>query len=102
MTSIAPLPRKCVVPRTLSASASNSSWASSSRPVASGTCGVSGLVDVDARRTGAGVAHDLLCAARVVAVAPAQRRVLLDHRAQPEDAVHEGLRARGAARDVDV
>ena len=45
---------------------------------------------------------ELLGADGVVALAPAQRRVVLDHRAQPEDAVHQRLGARRAAGHVHV
>ena len=61
-----------------------------------------GWIDVDGRAVGRRVGHELLGADRVVALAPAQARVVLDHRAQPEDAVHERLGPRRAAGHVDV
>src|SRR5512146_1344619 len=102
---IAPLSRKNSVPRTASACASRSSWASSSRPGASGTGGLPGLEDVDRGLLVVPVVvlgDDLDGALGAVALAPAQRGVELDHRAQLQDAVHERLGAGRAARDVHV
>src|ERR1044072_5499213 len=103
VTSSVPLSRKYSVASTDPASASVSSWARSSRPVASGTGGVPRPEDVD-RRFLCGIVRrdDLLGAARAVALAPAEVRVVLDHLAQLEDPVHEGLGPRWAARHVDV
>src|SRR3954452_10275226 len=93
------LSRKYSVSTTASACAWRRSWASSSNPVASGTRRAPGLRDVGRRRHGL---EDLLGALGAVALAPAEVRLLDDHLAQLEDAVHERLRARRAARDVDV
>src|SRR3954467_8872097 len=76
-----PLSRKYSVSSTDSASASRSSWARSSRPTAAGTGRVPRLEDVDRRVLALG-GHDLLRAARVVAVAPAHVGVVLDQLAQ--------------------
>ena len=57
--------------------------------------------DVDARPA-VGVRDELLGADGVVALAPAHRRVLLDHRAQLQDAVHQRLGPGRAAGHVDV
>src|SRR5215213_1084946 len=92
LTSSVPLSRKYSVPSTDSTSASVSSCARSSRPVASGTCGVPRPVDVDrGLLRGALVGQHFLRAAGAVALAPAQVRVVLDHLAQLEDPVHERL-----------
>src|SRR5436305_13439106 len=90
LTSSVPLSRKYSVPSTEEASASVSSWARSSRPVASGTGGVPREEDVD-RRFGGGLRarEDLLGPARAVALAPAHVGVVLDHLAQLEDPAHE-------------
>src|SRR4051812_15544965 len=105
-TWMAPLPRKNSVATTASACASRSSWASSSRPGASGTGCVLQAGHVDGRlaleQLFALGGQDLDGALRAVALAPAHRRVAVDHRAQLEDPVHQGLRARWAARDVHV
>src|SRR3954469_7160093 len=98
-TISAALSRKYSVSRTASACSSRRSWASSSSPVASGTRRAPGLRDVD--RRGDGV-DDLLGALGVVALAPAEVGLLLDHPAQLEDPVHERLGARRAARHVHV
>src|SRR3954454_6138800 len=93
-TWTAPLSRKNSVARTASGCASRRSWASSSRPGASGTGGVSGLEDVDRRlllEVLDVLGQQLDGALGAVALAPAQGRVLLDHGAQLEDAVHQGL-----------
>src|SRR3954454_12115822 len=79
-TSIAALSRK----KTVSTTLSPRSCAISSRPVASG------------------IRDDLLGAARLVAVAPAHRRVVLDHLAQLQDPVGQRLRSRRTARHVHV
>src|SRR3954454_22099828 len=99
-------PRKNVVPSTDAASRSRSSCAISSRPVASGTGGLPAAGDAD------GVAADrvrleellveLLRALAAVARAPALIGLGHDHRAQLEDGVYERLRARRAARHVQV
>src|ERR1044072_5925798 len=90
LTSSVPLSRKYKVPRTEPASASVSSWARSSRPVASGTGGVPRPEDVDGGLGGGVVGReDLFGAARAVALAPAHVRVVLDHLSQLEDPVHE-------------
>src|SRR4029079_8753388 len=91
--------RKTSVSETLSGSVSRNSRARSSRPVASGTRRVSEGEDVHRRGMLAGVRDELLGPDRVVAVAPAEGRVLQDLRAQLEDPVHERLRARRAAGD---
>src|SRR4051794_11421853 len=70
--------------KTVSTTSSPRSWAISSRPVASG------------------IPNDFLGAARLVAVAPAHRRVVLDHLAQLEDPVRERLGPRRAAGHVHV
>src|SRR4051794_11355916 len=110
-TWIAPLSRKNSVPTTASSpTASRRSWASSSVPGASGTGRVLRLRDVDGRalvRGGADqalalVGQDLDRALGAVALAPAEARVAVDHRAQLQDPVHQGLGPRRAARDVDV
>src|SRR3954454_5692148 len=98
-TMSAPLSRKYSVSRTASACSSRRSWASSSSPVASGTRRAPGLRHVDRR---ADRVDDLLGALGVVALAPAEVGLLLDHLAQLEDPVHQRLGARRAARDVDV
>src|SRR4051812_33442484 len=86
LTRSVPLSRKYSVPRTDPASASVSSCASSSRPVASGTGGVRRPKDVDGGLLrGIGFGDDLLGAARAVALAPAHVGVVLDHLAQLED-----------------
>src|SRR4029079_9689050 len=101
-TLIAPFSRKNSVPRTAPGCASRTSWASSSRPGASGTGGLPGLEDVDRGLLVVAVVllgEDLDGALRAVALAPAQRRVELHHRAELQDAVHQGLGTpRGAAR----
>src|ERR1044072_3616791 len=103
LTSSAPLSRKYSVPSTDPASASVSSCASSSRPVASGTGGVPRPEDVDrGLLRGALLGEDLFGAARPVALAPAEVRVVLDHLAQLEDPVHESLGSRRGARHADV
>src|SRR3954447_15575963 len=94
--------RKNSVSATLSASWSRSSRARSSRPVASGTRVVSDPHHVDRARVVGRVGDDLLGADRVVARAPPEGGVLLDLRAQLEDAVDQRLGPRRAARDVDV
>src|SRR4051794_11166333 len=94
--------RKNSVSETLSGSASRSSRARSSRPVASGTRGVSGGHHVDRGRVCRGILDELLGADGVVALAPAEGRVLEDLRAQLEDPVDERLGPRRATRDVDV
>src|SRR4051794_38916212 len=86
LTVSAALSRKYVVSITWSPS----SWAISSRPVASGTFDLQVGVD------------ELFRAAAAVARAPALVGLGEDHRAQLEDAVGERLRARRAARDVHV
>src|SRR3954452_9488840 len=85
--------RKNSVSATLSESCSRSSRARSSRPVASGTRGVSGGKDVHRGGRLDGPRGQLLRALRVVALAPAQRRVLEDLGAQLEDPVDERLGA---------
>src|SRR5256885_17082434 len=76
--------RKNSVSRTASACRSRRSWASSSSPVASGTRRAPGLGDVD---RGADGVDDLLGALGVVALAPAEVGLLLDHLAQLEDQI---------------
>src|SRR3954469_20616172 len=98
----AALSRKNSVSATLSWSCSRSSRARSSRPVASGTRGVSGGEDVHRGGVLDRFGDELLGAGRVVALAPAQRRVLEDLGAQLEDAVDERLGPRRAAGDVHV
>src|SRR5205823_13411804 len=101
-TSVA-RPRWNSVSRIESRCASRSSWAVSSSSVASGTGGVSGLEHVDGGgREVRAVRQELLGAPRRVPLAPARAMVALDLVAQPEDAVHEGLRPRRASRNVDV
>src|SRR4051794_6321247 len=98
-TCRAPLLRKNSVPTTLSACAAPRSWASSSTPVASGTARVLGLEHVDR-----GLLLEALDVLRqqldgplgAVALAPAHRRIVLHHRAQFQDPVHQRLRARRA------
>src|SRR3954452_12996142 len=98
----AALSRKNSVSWTLSESCSRSSRARSSRPVASGTRGVSGGEDVDRRSVLDRARKRLFGPDRVVALAPAERRVLEDLRAQLQDAVDERLGAGWAAGDMDV
>src|SRR4051812_5387542 len=98
-TISAALSRKNSVSRTASACTSRRSWASSSSPVASGTRRAPGLGHVDGRADGV---DDLLGALGVVALAPAEVGLLLDHLAQLEDPVHERLGARRAAGHMDV
>src|SRR4051794_9027122 len=94
--------RKNSVSKTLSESCSRSSRARSSRPVASGTRRVSGGEHVDRGVVGAGLGDELLGARGVVALAPAERGVLEDLRAQLEDAVDQRLGPRRAAGHVHV
>src|SRR5580658_3442469 len=95
--------RKNTVPRTESAFASRSSWAVSSRPVASGTGRVPTLEHIDRGAPFGGVrAYYLLGADGAVTLAPAEILTFLDLLAQAEDAVHERLRAWRAPGDVDV
>src|SRR3954452_24003541 len=115
-TCSAALSRKNSVSSTASGLAVRRSAARSSRPVASGTCRVPRLEDVDGlaapvaladlairERIHVGVlADDLLGPDRLVALAPALGRVVHDLLAQLEDAVHERLGARRAAGHVDV
>src|SRR6478609_1962714 len=96
-TTMVALSRKWTVSRTASACASRRSCASSSSPVASGTRRAPGLRDVHRGRHGG---DDLLGPLGLVALAPAELGVLLDHLAQLEDPVHERLRPRRAAGDV--
>src|SRR4051812_47589339 len=98
-TVIAALSRKYSVSTTASACSSRRSWASSSSPVASGTRRAPRLGDVDRR---ADRVDDLLGALGVVALAPAEVGLLLDHLAQLEDSVHERLGPRRTAWDVHV
>src|SRR3954471_5784390 len=91
--------RKNSVPRTMDSSWSRSSPASSSSPVASGTGGVPGREHVGGVRVGV---DELLGAAPAVARAPALVGAALDGALELEDAVHERLGPRRAARDVDV
>src|SRR3954469_1949387 len=104
VTVIAALSRKWAVSRTDSGSRSRSSWAISSRPVASGTrtrpaqrardvVGV-GRLGADLEQGGI----ELLRAAAAVAAAPALVGPVHDHRAQLEDPVDERLGPRRAAR----
>src|SRR5205085_4311260 len=81
---------------------SRSCWAISSRPVASGTCGVPGLEYVDRRAPARRPAllQDLLGAFGLVALAPAAVGLAVDHVAQAQDAVGQRLRTRWAAGDV--
>src|SRR5215213_2809999 len=103
LTSRVPLSRKYNVPRTDPASASVSSWARSSRPVASGTGGVPRPEDVHGGLLGGIVRReDLLRATGAVALAPAHVGVVLDHLAQLEDPVHERLGPRRTAGNVNV
>src|SRR4051794_38659914 len=100
VTVSAALSRKWAVSRTDSASRSRSSWAISSRPVASGTgprpaqrardvVGVGRLrVDLEQRRI------ELLRAAAAVARTPALVGLGQHHRAQLQDPVDERLGAR--------
>src|SRR5205807_8273875 len=76
--------------------ASESSCAASSRPVASGTCGVL------APRGAVGRPDNLLGPDRVVALAPTLALVALDLVAQPQDPVLQRLRAGRTTRNVDV
>src|SRR4051794_12251957 len=90
----AAFPRKKVVSRTPSGCRSRSSCARSSSPVASGTRDLAGLRHVHGgRRTLVAFRQELLGALGVVALTPAQARVVLDHRTQLEDAVHQRLGA---------
>src|SRR4051812_26982313 len=92
LTISTPLSRKYSVSRIEPSSASRSSWARSSRPVASGTVRASRAVHVDRRRARAVFGlRELLGAARAVALAPAHVGVVLDHLAQLQDPVHERL-----------
>src|SRR4051794_34097948 len=91
--------RKWTVSTTASSCASRRSCASSSSPVASGTRRAPGLRDVDRAVDGA---DDLLGALGSIALAPAEVRLLLDHLAQLEHAVHERLGPRRAAGHVHV
>src|SRR6476620_9460414 len=94
--------RKNSVSETLSGSVSRNSRARSSRPVASGTRRVSRREDVDCRGVGGRIRDELLGADGVVALAPAEGRVLEDLRPQLEDAVDERLRPGRATGDVHV
>src|SRR4051794_16627399 len=106
-TSSADFSRKYLVPTTASSPcASRSSPASSSSPVASGT-GARPAAAGDVDRVGGGLdvellGRELLGAPAAVARPPALVRAVHDHRADLEDAVHERLGARRAARDVQV
>src|SRR5947209_19171035 len=81
---------------------SRSCWAISSRPVASGTGGVPGLEYVDRRAPARRpvLLQDLLGAFGLVALAPAAAGLAVDHVAQPQDPVGQGLGTRRAAGDV--
>src|ERR1700730_16445959 len=70
--------------KTVSSTASPSSWPISSSPVASGT------------------GEALLGANRVVALAPAGAGMALNHGLELQNPVHQGLRTWRAARDVHV
>src|ERR1700743_51565 len=102
-SSTARSPRPKSVPRTDSALRSRSTWAVSSSPTASGTCGVPTGEDVDRCVAGAGpVGNDFLGAHRVVALPPALALGAVDLLAQAQDAVQQRLGARGAAGHVHV
>src|SRR5689334_622789 len=105
-TSIEAFSRKNVVPTTASSPwASRSSPASSSSPVASGTRALTAGGHADRGARGVDVellGRELLRAAAAVARAPALVGPVHDHRADLQDPVDEALRARWAARDVQV
>src|SRR3712207_2480336 len=106
-TTMVASPRWWTVSTTDSARRSRSSPASCSSPVASGTGVLVGAAKYVDRRARLGIVVDdvgqvLLGAAAPVAVAPALVGVVVDHRAQLEDPVHQRLGTRGAAGDVHV
>src|SRR5215218_5332906 len=96
-----------VVPTTASSPwAARTSWAISSSSVASGTKAHHPAAgDVVGMARGVQVElglEELLGALAAIPGAPPEVGLLQDHRAQLEDAVHQRLRARRAARDVQV
>src|SRR5690242_14906157 len=84
--------------------ASWSSWAASSRPVGSGTCGVSRLVDGHGGAVARPIVadQDLLGPVCLIAVTPAGDLVALDLVSEPQHPMHECLRAGWTSGHVNV